>query len=56
MKYRKTIGPSRSSQGMASTHKLTLLANYWAFFVFGYFLFFFMPGCRVILRKRSSWI
>jgi ACS family hexuronate transporter-like MFS transporter len=30
----------------------TLLANYWAFFVFGYFLFFFMTWLPSYLEKR----
>ncbi|WP_020698523.1 MFS transporter [Reyranella massiliensis] len=43
--------PSTAVLKLMFTNK-TLLANYWAFFVFGYFLFFFMTWLPSYLEKK----
>jgi MFS family permease len=43
--------PGASVIGTLLTNR-TLLANYWAFFVFGYFLFFFMTWLPSYLEKK----
>ena len=44
----KKIAPSGVADIRFLLTNRTLLANYWAYFVYGYFLFFFMTGCRAI--------
>lgn len=46
----KSHTPTRSEWLQLLTNR-TLLANYWAYFVFGYFLFFFMNWMPEFLRK-----
>ncbi|EBA08634.1 MFS transporter [Sagittula stellata] len=53
------VVPARSDNATATTWKRlftnpTLLANYWAFFVFGYFLFFFMTWLPGFLEQKFS--
>ena len=43
--------PTASSLKTLLTNR-TLLANYWAFFVFGYFLFFFMSWLPTYLKQK----
>ena len=53
------VVPARSDNATRTTWKRlftnrTLLANYWAFFVFGYFLFFFMTWLPGFLEQKFS--
>ena len=53
------VVPAQSDNATETTWKRlftnrTLLANYWAFFVFGYFLFFFMTWLPGFLEQKFS--
>ncbi|NIZ14442.1 MFS transporter [Phaeobacter sp. HF9A] len=53
------VVPARSDNATETTWKRlftnrTLLSNYWAFFVFGYFLFFFMTWLPGFLEQKFS--
>ncbi|KEP69526.1 MFS transporter [Thioclava dalianensis] len=53
------VAPAQSDNATETTWKRlftnrTLLANYWAFFVFGYFLFFFMTWLPGYLEQKFS--